>query len=220
MPTLTTTPSRPPSDASESATTRAHAASSVTSATTTVARLFSLAMRCAVSRAAPSSRSAHATAAPSRAHNTAIARPLPSGASASSQGCVPAPTTRILRPASRLRPGVAPVASGGVQTVAGSRSVISALDLHAERVQRHRYQRVLPDGEHEIDHLPRVIVLAEALPRGVADELVAVQIVDCAQQRRLRLGPARRIGVALQALDLCIAEPGFLADARVLMELV
>src|SRR6185295_5812299 len=201
MPTLTTTPSRPPSDRSASATTRAHAAALVTSAITTLARWPSPEILCAVSRAAASSRSAHATPAPSRAHNTAIARPLPIGASASSQGCEPAHNTRTLRPTRRPRPGVPPVASGGVQIVAGSRSVISALDLYAERVQRHRHHHVLPDGEHQIDHLARVVVLAEALPGCIADELIAVQIIDCAQQRRFRCGPARRIGIALQALD-------------------
>ena len=44
------------------------------------------------------STSAHATAAPSRAASTEIARPLPTGASGSSDGRVPAPTTSTRRP--------------------------------------------------------------------------------------------------------------------------
>ena len=45
--------------------------------------------------------SAQATAAPSRAASTAMARPLPIGASGSAEARVPAPTTRMRRPARR-----------------------------------------------------------------------------------------------------------------------
>jgi len=70
--------------------------------------------KAAVSSAAAASRSAQATAAPSLAASTEIARPLPGGGSGSGDGRVPAPTTRIRRPASRPRPGAMPAASAGI----------------------------------------------------------------------------------------------------------
>ena len=52
-----------------------------------------------------------ATAAPSLAARTEMARPLPIGGSGSGHGRVPAPTTSTRRPVSRPRPGAEPVAS-------------------------------------------------------------------------------------------------------------
>ena len=72
-----------------------------TSPTTTRLAPPSSVISAAVADAAPSSRSAHTTAAPSRAHCTAIARPLPTGASGSSLGWVPAPTTSTRLPSSK-----------------------------------------------------------------------------------------------------------------------
>ncbi len=89
MPTLHTTPSRPPSASHASCTKRVHAASSSTSPRSTVAAPPASRTKRAVSRAAASSRSAHATAAPSRAASTHIARPFPVVASSSLDGRVP-----------------------------------------------------------------------------------------------------------------------------------
>src|SRR6185437_15131675 len=57
--------------------------------------------------------SATATAAPSRANNTLMARPLPMGVSASPISIWPPPTTRIRRPFSLPHAGAWPCDSGG-----------------------------------------------------------------------------------------------------------
>jgi hypothetical protein len=86
-----------------------HAAASVTSPSTQVAWAPSASTSRAVSATACSSRSASASAAPARAASTETARPLPGGASGSSERWVPAPTTRMRRPDScGLIAGTAP----------------------------------------------------------------------------------------------------------------
>src|SRR4051812_22353196 len=103
MPTLSTRPSMPPKAVTVSSTRPWHTSASLTSPTTTWALPPSSSTSLAVSSAAARSTSAHATAAPSRAASLAMARPLPIGASGSGDGRVPAPTTRMRRPARRPR---------------------------------------------------------------------------------------------------------------------
>src|ERR1700689_2009312 len=155
MPTLSTRPSRPPRAAADSATTAAHAAGCVTSASTTSAADPSARTSSAVISAAAPSLSAQATAAPSRAASTAMARPLPGGASGSSDGRVPAPTTRTRRPASRPRPGAEPVASGGRYGYSMSLTADSEPDRHVlDAVDEVRAQparvAVQPDAGHPL----------------------------------------------------------------------
>src|SRR5580658_1579984 len=102
IPTLSTSPSSAPMASIEPWTMAAQPASSVTSATTTVAAAPAARTSSAVRSALFSSRSARVSDAPASAQATAIARPLPMGASGSSLDRVPAPTTRIDRPTRAL----------------------------------------------------------------------------------------------------------------------
>ena len=97
VPTLSTSPSGANPGSSEIAI--RHPSSVVTSATTIAAFPPSSVMTRQVSSAAASSRSTQTTDAPSRAARTAMARPLPTGASGSRDGWVPAPITVMLDPA-------------------------------------------------------------------------------------------------------------------------
>ena len=93
-------PVDPTQRTNDSSTIRSHADSSTTSPTTTGADAPSASTSRAVSSAARASRSTHAMIAPSLAASTAIARPLPTGASGSSDAGS-APTTTMRRPARR-----------------------------------------------------------------------------------------------------------------------
>ena len=84
-----------------------HASASATSAVSTWAVAPSASTRAAVAFAASVSMSAQVTVAPARPASTAMARPLPIGASGSAEACVPAPTTRTLRPARSRHAGSA-----------------------------------------------------------------------------------------------------------------
>jgi hypothetical protein len=118
VPTLSTSPSRPPNARSASPTILLHASGWVTSPITADALPCSSMTAATVAAAASASRSPHATLAPSRAARIAIARPFPTVPSYPSTIVVPAPTTRIRRPRSRSRPGARPSVSGGTGVVA------------------------------------------------------------------------------------------------------
>ena len=147
IPTFSTRPSSPPSAAAESADhpTRTPPATPRRPAPPRRSALRRGPGR-AVASAAPASRSAQATAAPSLAASTEMARPLPGGGSGSGDGRVPAPTTSTRRPVSRPCPGAVPVVGrerhepshigvvpGGSGTVnAFSRYEISGADPHSD----------------------------------------------------------------------------------------
>src|SRR5262245_3220123 len=225
MPTLSTSPSSPPSLASAPATTPAQSSGWVTSATTTSAWPPSSTMSFCVPRAAASSRSGQATAAPSRAARVEMARPLPIGASGSSERRVPAPTTRMRLPSSRPRPGACPAASGGksASTVLGGavgEVGHSRLSLHAERVQREREHVVLPDQHRQLDHLPLVVARRQRVPGAVGDAGSVVQLVDRAEQGAVEVVPVRRVGPGGDAVDLAGGDAGLLRQPLVLSPLV
>src|SRR5262249_48235490 len=80
------------------------------------------------------------------------------------------------------------------------------VDRHAEAVERPADQVVLPDGEHEIDHLLGAVVLAQGRPGGVRHHGVLEQIVGGLQQCCLGRAPARGLRTFLDALDLRLAD--------------
>ena len=211
MPTLSTSPSRPPSRARRAAaTTAARRRGSATSATM---HRGGAALGRAPARpcrsAAASSRSAHATAAPSRAARTAMARPLPTGASGSADGRVPAPTTRTRRPASRL--GVTAAALDAV------------LALHAEAVQREGDEVVLARRPCTARSAgPRSTSAASAAHVSSPMWASRVQLVGGPQERRRRppTTPGRRPPGRRRRGDLVGGEPGVEPDADVLAPLV
>ena len=86
-----------------------------------------------VSSTAASSRSTQTTDAPSRAARTAMARPLPIGASGSREGWVPAPTTVMHRPWRRGGIGWRPYAGGPPGTRCASASALGSSWTSRER---------------------------------------------------------------------------------------
>ena len=91
-----------------------------------------------VSSAAASSRSTQTTVAPSRAARTAMARPLPTGASGSREGWVPAPMTVMHRPArsgviGAPAPFARPYAAGPPGTPSASASALGSSSTRRER---------------------------------------------------------------------------------------
>src|SRR5690606_7931369 len=117
-----------------------------------------------------STRSATTTDAPSAAKRHEIARPLP----VVSPGVWPPPTTRAIFPASRpsrtcsdasrhraVRSGgsaaTGPVLMGRLACRLGSVTVGEAGDAvverHADAVERHGHERVLADGEDQVEQL-------------------------------------------------------------------
>src|SRR5580698_3271423 len=199
-PTLRTSPSRPPRARADSSTMAAQARGSATSATTIAASDPSARTSLAVSPAAAWSRSAQATDAPSLAARTAMARPLPIGGSGSGEGRVPAPTTRIFRPASRPRPGAEPVTSAGRPVPSAGRPASSAAAVMAgnllarspgcarragqgragarrerdgEGVQQERDEGVIPAERDQLDH-PGVPEELPGLVIGLLAELAGL----------------------------------------------
>ena len=135
VPTLSTSPSGATPGSSETA--RRQPSSVVTSATTTAALPPSSVMTRQVSSAAASSRSTQTTDAPSRAARTAMARPLPTGASGSREGWVPAPITVMQRPSRSVvigSPAVrAPYSAGPPGTLCASASARGSSGRRNER---------------------------------------------------------------------------------------
>ncbi len=132
VPTLSTRPSGASPGSSETA--RRQPSSVVTSATTMAAFPPSSVISRHVSSTAASSRSTQTTDAPSRAARTAMARPLPTGASGSRDGCVPAPITVMLRPASSdVMPVRADPQSGPPGTLRASASARGSSGMRSDR---------------------------------------------------------------------------------------
>src|SRR5262245_29629005 len=173
-----------------------HSSSDVTSATATVADPPSRSIQAAVSSAAVRTRSAQITDAPSRAARTEIARPLPTGASGSSDGWVPAPTTSRRRSASSGEVTASPLEAGDAW-----------FELHAQRVQAERHQVVLPDDHRDLDELLLVVGAREGCPRLVRDAAVVVELVRSAQQCRVERAPTWRVRSFLDAAQLVVVDP-------------
>ncbi len=130
MPTLLCSTSIRPYSLVHPRTSASQSRSCVTSASKAAAAPPSSSIIAFVSRADCRFRSTRRTLAPSRANRSAVARPLP----IVSPGVCPAPTT--------------------IATLSWSLTsepLDAVVELHAQRVQRHRDQVVLADGEDYVD---------------------------------------------------------------------
>jgi hypothetical protein len=210
MPALRTTPSRPPSSATDRSTSAAQSAGSARSATTTAAvdgpglagEARGLLRRRLVDVDS-------ASAAPCSAARTAIARPLPGGASGSGLGRVPAPTTATRRPASALTSPSTPAGQPGR----------AGLELHAGAVQQAADEPVEAGEDEQLEELRRRPGGGEAGPGRVADDgrRRRARRPSAAAARRPRPAAEVRLG---DAGDLGRRQPGHGAEQRVLPELV
>src|SRR5580704_9076716 len=233
VPTLSTMPSGVSPDSS--ATASRQPSSVVTSATTTAALPPSSVMRRQVSSTAPSSLSTQTTDAPSRAARTAMARPLPTGASGSREGWVPAPTTAMQRPS---RSGL--TTSGLLSVIPSSRSRASGpraraaahelglgerpgLGLHADRTQHGSQHHVVRDQHQQFDEAGLVEVLRQIRPRRVGHPAVLTRLVDGSQRSSLERGPVdgvQRGRIAAERLHLLEGDAAPLTHLDVLGPLV
>ena len=71
--------------------------------------------------------------------------------------------------------------------------------LHPHRVQHHRHEVVLTNGEHEVEEMLLVITLGERGVGRVGEALAGVELVGRAQQRRLERVPTRGFGTGCDA---------------------
>src|ERR1700677_982552 len=195
VPTLSTRPSGANPGSSETA--RRHPSSVVTSATTIAAFPPSSVISRHVSSTAASSRSTHTTDAPSRAARTAMARPLPTGASGSREGCVPAPITVMLRPARSdvIRP-LATLADPSNRRAARDtlrQGLGARLQRNTQRTEHGREHHVVADQHQELKEVALLEILRQDRPRGVGHDAVVGRLVDGAQGRTLQRGPLDRV---------------------------
>src|SRR3954447_15462542 len=89
-----------------------------------------------------------------------------------------------------------------------------------ERVQRHRHEVVLADGEHDIEKLLYVVARFQRGVRGVGQRLVAVQLVGRAQQQGIVARPSRRVGTIGNPRDLVVGDTDGAPDRDMLCPLV
>src|SRR5918993_2060997 len=97
---------------------------------------------------------------------------------------------------------------------------LTFFELHTGAIEIHRDDRVLADGENDVHHLTLVEALAQALPRGVADVLVAVKFVGGPQERRVVRTPSCGVGSARDPRQLVAAQSDLQAARRVLRPFV
>ena len=71
------------------------------------------------------------------------------------------------------------------------------IELHAERVQRHRHQVVLAHGEHEVEQVLLVVPLRELGVGRVGERLVGVQLVGSMIVFRERIPPLALAGTGM-----------------------
>src|SRR6202789_1652339 len=193
VPTLSTSPSGASPGSSETA--RRHPSSVVTSATTIAAFPPSSVISRHVSSTAASSRSTQTTDAPSRAARTAMARPLPTGASGSREGCVPAPITVMLRPARSdvmRSPGSRADPSGRRSARHALRQGLGAgLQLYAQGAEHGRQHHVVADQHEQLNEFALLEVLRQGLPGAVGHGAFVGRLVDRAQRGAVGDRPPR-----------------------------
>src|ERR1035441_439859 len=129
---------------------------------------------------------------PSRAKRMAVARPLP----IVSPGVWPAPTTMATLSFSLIRKPFKPL-----------------FQLDPTTVQRHRYQRVLPGRENQIQELLGVVAPSQRLPCRITDKRVSMQLVNSPQQRSFERVPSGSIRPRRDTPNIIGTKPHLLSNS-------
>src|ERR1035438_6454344 len=125
------------------------------------------------------------------AKRMAVARPLP----IVSPGVWPAPITMATLSLSLIRKPFKPL-----------------FQLDSATVQRHRYQRVLPGCENQIQELLGVVAPGQRLPSRITDKRVRVQLVNSPQQCGFERVPSGGVRPHRNPPNIFRAEAHLLSD--------
>src|ERR1035441_10135214 len=125
----------------------------------------------------------------------AVARPLP----IVSPGVWPAPTTMATLSFSLIRKPFKPL-----------------FQLDPATVQRHRYQRVLPGRENQIQELLGIVAPGQRLPSRITDKRVSMQLVNSPQQRGLERIPSGGVRPGRNSPDFIGTKSHLLSNSDVM----